>query len=141
MGLEDQKVIGLSKPRTERKRGDRDTPDKIVLPHIKDPVVLRSGNQALRILQHIRDEVHNHAIQYHRQVRSRNTITSVLEGIPGVGPTRRKALLRALGSASAVASASPDALAAVDGIGPAMADQIWSAFRPGRSPTDPPETP
>jgi excinuclease ABC subunit C len=130
LGVHGQAVCGISKPRTERSRGDRKATDKIVLPHRKDPLRLRAGHPALRILQHIRDEVHNHAIRYHRQVRRRNTLASVLEEIPGVGPARRKALLQALGSAEAVADASEDQLASVSGIGPELARTIHQTLNP-----------
>lgn len=129
LGLHHQAVCGIAKARTERRRGDRDATDKIVLPHRKDPLRLGKGHPALRILQHIRDEAHGHAIRYHRQRRRRGTLLSVLEGIDGVGPSRRKALLRGLGSAEAVASASVDELCAVPGIGPALAKVIHDALR------------
>jgi len=129
LGIHSQAVAGISKPRTERRKGDRKATDKIVLPHRKDPIRLRAGHPALRILQHIRDEAHNHALRYHRKLRSKNQLVSVLEGIPGVGPARRKALLRQLGSAEAVATADVEALAEVPGIGRAMAAQIHAAFR------------
>jgi len=129
LGIHDQAVAGISKPRTERRKGDRHATDKIVLPHRKDPLRMRPGHPALRILQHIRDEAHNHAIRYHRQVRGRNQLVSVLEGIPGVGPERRKALLRHLGSAEAVANADVAKLSEVPGIGPGLAAHIHGMFR------------
>lgn len=129
LGLFEQAVAGIAKPRTERRRGDRQATDKIVLPHRKEPLKLGRNHPGLRILQHIRDEAHNHAVRYHRKVRGRSNLVSVLEGIPGVGPSRRKALLRGIGSAERVASAEVHELAAVDGIGPTMAQQIYDAFR------------
>ena len=129
LGLDDQPVVGLSKPRTERKRGDRTTPDKIVLPHARDPIVLRSDHPGLRMLQYLRDETHRSAVRYQRKVRGKANLTSALDAIPGVGKTRRQALLRVLGSAAAVAEADEATLAAVPGIGEAMAHQIWRAFR------------
>jgi excinuclease ABC subunit C len=128
LGIPDQVVIGISKPRTEHAKGDLSATDKIVLPGVKDPIRLSPNHPGLRILQHLRDEVHNHAVRYHRQVRGKNALASVLEAIPGVGPARRKALLRALGSAGAVADADPEVLAAVPGIGPALALVIRQAF-------------
>lgn len=124
LGLEDQPIIGLSKPRTERKKGDRTTPDKIILPNQPEPVILDALSPALRTLQYIRDETHNHAIKYHRKVRRRDTILSVLEAIPGVGKARCRALLKALGSAQAVADADIPQLTKVPGIGPSLARQI-----------------
>ncbi len=130
LGIHDQAVAGIKKPRSERKKGDRHATDKIVVPNRKEPLKMRGGHPALRILQHIRDEAHNHAIRYHRQVRGRNQLVSVLEGIPGVGPARRKALLKHLGSAEGVASADVETLASVPGIGAALAEHIHGVFRP-----------
>lgn len=130
LGVHDQAVVGIAKPRTERRKGDRTATDKIVLPNLKDPLKLRRNHPGLRILQHVRDEAHRSAVRYQRQVRQKNNLVSVLEGIPGVGAVRRKALLKALGSAEAVALAEPHELAAVDGIGPVMARQIWDVLHP-----------
>lgn len=128
------RVVGLSKPRTEHARGESDATDKIVLPEAKDPIRLPSGHPALRLMQLVRDEVHAHAVRYHRQVRGKVALVSALEAIPGVGPTRRKALLTALGSARAVAEADRETIAAVPGIGPAMAAQIYAALNPPDAP-------
>lgn len=130
LGLEEQPVIGISKPRTEHRRGDRTATDKLVLPGLKDPLRLRSNDPALRMIQHLRDEVHNHAIRYHRRVRRKVTLTSVLESIGGIGPARRRALITALGSADGVADATLAHLTSVPGIGPALAKQIYDALHP-----------
>ena len=130
LGLHEQPVCGIAKPRTERRRGDRLATDKIFLPHRKDPLKLGRGHPALRILQHIRDQVHDTAVRYHRKVRQKETLGSLLEEIPGVGPSRRKALLSHLGSANAVADATEAELAAVPGIGPELARHIHSALNP-----------
>lgn len=128
LGFHDQPVVGIAKPRTEHGRGDRDATDKLVLPHRKDPLRLPRNHPGLRLLQHLRDEVHLHALKYHRKVRSEDRLQSVLEEIPGVGPARRKALLTALGSAEAVADADEATLAAVPGIGPALARTLRQVF-------------
>ncbi len=128
LGFHDQPVVGIAKPRTEHGRGQRDATDKLVLPHRKDPLRLPRNHPGLRLLQHLRDEVHEHAIRYHRKVRSQDRLTSVLDEIPGIGPARRTALLRALGSVEAVADADEATLAAVPGIGPAVAKVLRTAF-------------
>ncbi|MCA9491434.1 MAG: excinuclease ABC subunit C, partial [Myxococcales bacterium] len=128
LGLHDQAVCGLAKPRTEHARGERDATDKVFLPELKDPLRLRPGHPGLRLLQHVRDEVHAHAVRYHRKVRDQAMLASVLEEIPGVGPSRRKALLTAFGSADGVADATEAELATVDGIGPALAKVISEAL-------------
>lgn len=128
LGLPDQPVVGLVKPRTEHRKGRRSAVDRVVLPDVRDPVALRPQNPALRLLQHLRDESHAHAVRYHRKVRNRRTLGSVLDDLPGVGPTRKQALLARFGSARAVAEASEAQLATVPGIGPATARRIREAF-------------
>ena len=128
LGVTDLPVVGISKPRTEHARGDREATDKIVLPNVKDPIKLSAHHPGLRMLQYLRDETHNHVLGFQRKVRNRNTLASALEGIPGVGPTRRRALLRALGSIQGVADADVDTIAAVPGIGPALASTIHAVL-------------
>ncbi len=132
LGLRDQAVCGISKPRTEHARGERDAPDKIVLPNRKEPLKLRPDHPGLRLLQHLRDEVHAHAVRYHRKRRQRSGLQSVLEALPGVGPSRRKALLAHLGSARAVVEATEAELSAVPGVGPALAARIRAALDEAR---------
>jgi excinuclease ABC subunit C len=128
LGLHELPVVGISKPRTEHARGDRAATDKLVLPDVKDPIRLAPHNPALRLLQHLRDETHKHALGYQRKVRSQVALTSALDAIPGLGPARRKALLTALGSVEGVAAATLATLQEVAGIGPALAETIHAAF-------------
>ena len=72
-------MVGIVKPRTERRRGDREATDRVVLPGVKDPVRLPHNSGALRVLQAIRDEVHDTAVRYHRFVRDKRSLTSALE--------------------------------------------------------------
>jgi excinuclease ABC subunit C len=130
LGLDQQKVIGLSKPRTEHARGDRHATDKIVLPGEKEPRRLPASHGGLRLLQHLRDETHRSAVQFQRRTRSKTTLASALEGLPGVGPARRKALLTHLGSIAAVADATVEQLVTVPGVGQQLAEQIHAAFHP-----------
>jgi len=121
-------VIGIVKPRTERRRGDREATDRLVLPGVKNAIRLPHNSAALRLVQHLRDETHASAVRYHRKVRRRRTLSSGLDGLPGVGPTRRKALLLHFGSAAAVRSASEAELAAVPGFGPTLAARVHAAL-------------
>ncbi len=121
-------LVGLVKPRTEQAQGDREALDKIVLPGIKNVLRPPASSRGLRLLQALRDETHDTAIRYHRKVRSRRTLTSVLDGLPGVGATRRKALLVHFGTVAAVRSATVDALAEVPGFGPRLAEQVHGAL-------------
>lgn len=134
LGLEDQPVIGIAKPRTERARGDRDAVDKIILPGREEPVLLRADNPSLRLLQHMRDQAHETAIGFHRKTRSKARMTSTIDDIPGIGKTRRMQLLRHFGSLSALRTATVEQIAEVDGFGPAIAAKVYVGLRSGSSP-------
>jgi excinuclease ABC subunit C len=99
------------------------TPDRL------QPLVLDLGSPALQMLQKIRDEAHRFAITYHKKLRQRRTISSVLDQIPGVGPTLRTQLLKTLGSARGVRAASVAELASVPKITPKLAQRIYDFFR------------
>jgi excinuclease ABC subunit C len=129
LGIHDQRLVGIAKPRTEHRRGDRSASDKLVLPHRKEPLRLGSHHPGLRIVQHLRDEAHRHAVRYQRKVRDKKTLTSVLQEIPGIGEVRRKALLKTLGSAEAVSMASLAELESVPGIGHATAQAILKILK------------
>jgi excinuclease ABC subunit C len=90
----------------------------------EEPLRLARRDPGLRLLQQVRDEAHRFGVQYHRQRRSRRTLRSVLLDVPGVGPAREKALLRAFGSLRAIKRAMPEEIAAVPGIGPGLAAEI-----------------
>ncbi len=113
LGIDDVAVCGLAKRLEE-----------IWLPDRADPVVLSRSSEALHLLQHLRDEAHRFAIAGHRRKRSARTRTSALDGVPGLGPARRKALMATFGSVKRLRAASAEDLARVDGIGPALAAAI-----------------
>jgi excinuclease ABC subunit C len=94
------------------------------------PLALDPTSPALHTLQRIRDEAHRFAITYHKKLRSRRTIQSVLDAIPGVGPTIRTSLLKTLGSARRVREASVAELASVPKVTPKMAQRIHEHFHP-----------
>ena len=84
-------------------------------------------------MQRIRDEAHRFAITYHRQVRSTRTFRSVLDEIPGIGPKRKKALMRHFGSARAIAAATVEELAAIDGMTRDAAERVKEHIGSGRA--------
>jgi excinuclease ABC subunit C len=104
--------------------------EEVYVPERLDPLVLDLGSPALQTLQKIRDEAHRFAIGYHKKLRQRRTISSVLDQIPGVGPTVRTNLLRTLGSARVVREASVAQLAAVPKVTPKLAQRIHDFFHP-----------
>jgi excinuclease ABC subunit C len=95
----------------------------------RDPILLPRGGEALYLLQRLRDEAHRTAGAHQRKVRSRSLTDSALDDIPGLGPSRRRALLTRFGSVRAIAEASLAELEAVDGIGPSLAALIQQALR------------
>jgi len=98
--------------------------EEIFAPGNDAPCILAPGSAALHLVQRIRDEAHRVAVSYHRTVRRRESTRSVLEDIPGIGPKRRQALLKAFGSIEGVRQASVDELAAVPGMTRPVAERL-----------------
>jgi excinuclease ABC subunit C len=92
------------------------------------PLVLDPTSPALHTLQKIRDEAHRFAVTYHKKLRAKRTLQSVLDTIPGVGPTIRTSLLKTLGSARRVRESSVAELAAVPKVTPRLAQKIYAHF-------------
>jgi excinuclease ABC subunit C len=88
------------------------------------PVYIAKDSPALHILQRARDEAHRFAISYHKKLRHKEGIASVLDDIPGIGPKRKKALLRKFGSIKAIKEASSEEISQTEGITPALAQKI-----------------
>ena len=102
--------------------------DRVYLPRRKDAIYLSSSPAALVLLQRLRDEAHRFAISYHRKVKTKNDLRSVLDAIPDIGPSRRTRLLKHFGSAQQVRKASVEDLQKVPGIGRELAKKIVSAL-------------
>jgi len=98
-------VVGLAKQREE-----------LFLPGRSDPILLPAGTQGLFLIQRIRDEAHRFAITAHRAQRAKASVISELDSVPGIGPTRRKALLKHFGSLEAIRAATIEELTAVPGM-------------------------
>jgi len=128
-------------PRVRRSGGLKS--ERIFVPGRKDPVVLPASSRALLLLQRIRDESHRFAIEFQRELRSKAGLVSILEELPGIGPSKRRALLRELGSLRAVRSASLERLASVPGISARDAATLQRFFTalslPGEAEADPQE--
>ncbi len=115
-GFADLPVIGLAKRAEE-----------IHLPGRAEPVRLPRRSPALQLLQRIRDEAHRFAVGYHRSLRASAQQLSALDAIPGIGPARRRQLLRHYGSLAALREAGPESIAQVPGLGPRLAQVVWAA--------------
>jgi excinuclease ABC subunit C len=129
VGLADLPVVGLAKRLEE-----------VWVPDDPDPVILPRTSEALYLLQRVRDEAHRTAIALHRKRRGARATRSALDGIPGLGPSKAKALLKAFGSVKAIRAASAEELQRVPGIGPAVAGAVLRTLNPmgddGRSADD-----
>ena len=113
-------------PRVKRHRGTKR--EKLFLPGVKDPLTPSPDSPGLLMLQRVRDESHRFAIRYHRELRSKLGTRSILDELPGIGPVKRRALLRSLGSLERVKRASEDELRAVPKITRADAARIARFF-------------
>jgi excinuclease ABC subunit C len=98
--------------------------EEVYLPGSSEPLRIARGEEALYLLQRVRDEAHRFAVTYHRTVRGRRMVDSVLDAVPGVGPARKKALLRRFGSLKRLREATPEELAEV--VPAAVAEEIRS---------------
>jgi excinuclease ABC subunit C len=111
-------VVGIAKKREE-----------VYLPGLSEPVDVDDG--ALQILRHLRDEAHRFAVKYHRTIRDRDSLESELDGIRGVGPVRKRALLEHFGSLDGVMDASVEELASIPGMTREVAERIHRHFSGG----------
>ncbi len=101
------------------------TEERIFLPGRKNPVTFATNSPALFLLERIRNETHRTAINYHRKLRQKTNRRSMLDEVPGVGPKRKKLLLRHFGSLSALKAATPDEIAAVGGVSRDAAENVY----------------
>jgi len=112
-GLEDIPLVSLAKER-----------DEVFAPGRSEPVFFPSDSQALFLLKRIRDEAHRFTLAYHRKLREKESFSSKLEEIEGVGPKRRKALMKRFGSLEAIKEASVEELAQVPGMSRKVAERV-----------------
>ncbi|MCS6925186.1 MAG: excinuclease ABC subunit UvrC, partial [Candidatus Binatia bacterium] len=127
LGITDIDVIALAKMRTARDPFAEDvvhSAERVFLPGRKNPLVLKPNSTTLFLLQRVRDEAHRFAIAYHRHLRAKERLRSPLDAIPGIGPARRKMLLRHFGSLKRVQEATIEELMLVPGITAAVAAAI-----------------
>jgi excinuclease ABC subunit C len=117
LGIVDVAVCGLAKRMEE-----------VWLPGEPDPVILPRTSEALYLLQRVRDEAHRFAITYHRQKRSTSMLVSMLDDVPGLGESRRKALMKQFGSLKRLRAATVEELTAVPGIGRRTAEAVQAAI-------------
>ncbi len=113
LGLHDLPLAGLAKEREE-----------LFLPGRSEPILLPATSSALYLVQRLRDEAHRFAITYHRDLRAKRTVRSAFDDLPGVGPKRKRELLKVFGSVKRVRDAPVEQIAAVPGISRSLAERI-----------------
>jgi len=118
LGLDSIPMVSLAKENEE-----------VFIPGDPQPVYIAKDSPALHILQRARDEAHRFAISYHRRLRHKEGITSALDNIPGIGPRRKKALLKKFGSIEAIKEASSEELSQTEGITSAVAQKVKEYLR------------
>jgi excinuclease ABC subunit C len=102
--------------------------EEVYVPANPDPVTIPKGEEALYLLQRVRDEAHRFAVTYHRKLRGKRMVDSILDGVPGVGPVRKRALIRHFGSLKRIREASKDSLAGV--VPDKVAENLYKALHP-----------
>ena len=102
--------------------------EELFLPNRAEPIILPRTSQGMYLVQRIRDEAHRFAVTYHQKVRAKRAVRSILDDVSGVGPSKKRALLRKFGSVRGMREAPLDDLAAVAGVGPALAKRIKEAL-------------
>jgi excinuclease ABC subunit C len=98
--------------------------EELYIPGRGDPIVLPRNSQGLYLVQRIRDEAHRFAITYHRAVRGKRALSSVFDEVEGIGPARKRALLKRFGSVRRIREASVEEVAATPGVGQEVADRL-----------------
>ena len=102
--------------------------EELFVKDVSEPIVLPRTSQALYLVQRIRDEAHRFAITYHRKVRAKAGMRSALDAVPGVGPKRKKALLRKFGSVKAIREAGVEEIAATPGFTRSLAEKVLAGL-------------
>jgi excinuclease ABC subunit C len=124
---EDGHVARQSRAKPASDAADR-SPERVFRPGRKNPVILHANSSELFLLQQLRDEAHRFAITHHRKRRQKRTLTSALDGVAGVGPAKRRALLTQFGSLDGVRKASQQELATCPGVNLELAQAIHEAL-------------
>jgi excinuclease ABC subunit C len=113
LGLDDIPLASLAKENEE-----------LFVPHTPEPIVLPRNSQALYLVQRIRDEAHRFAITYHRNLRSKSSLKSPLDNVTGIGPKRKRMLMRRFGTLKGIKEAAVDDLASVPGMTRSLAIRL-----------------
>jgi excinuclease ABC subunit C len=128
LGITDTDVIGLAKARSGEEGSQREF-ERVFLPGVEEPVILDPTSSTTHLVARVRDEAHRFAIIYHRKLREKKAVRSELDNIPGIGETRKKALLRHFGSVAKVRQATVEELADMKGMSKKAAVAIVEFYK------------
>jgi excinuclease ABC subunit C len=128
LGIEGPDVIGLAKARSGEEGSDREF-ERVFLPGVEEPVILDPASATTHLVARVRDEAHRFAVTYHRKLRDKRAIQSVLDDIPGIGEVRKKLLLRHFGSVEKIRQASWEELSSVKGVGKSAGGKVFEFFQ------------
>jgi excinuclease ABC subunit C len=134
VGVKGVEAVGLAKMRVQsapRSAEIERSEERVFLPGQSNPVILKRNSNALFLLQRVRDEAHRFAITHHKKLRTRQTLFSTLDRIPGVGGARKRALLRAFGSIKRIEKATLEELLKVPSMNEKTAQEILQSLRSG----------
>ena len=123
--IEQLQRLGLDIPCCGLAKSD----EEVFVPWDETPIVLPSGSPSLYLIKRVRDESHRFAITFHRELRDKAMTKSVLDDIEGVGPTRKKALMRRFGSLKKLRAATEEEIAATPGIPRAVAESVYNTLQ------------
>jgi len=126
LGITGLTTVGVAKG-VDRRAGQ----ERLFLAGHEPPLILGPDSPALRLIQRVRDEAHRFAITGHRKARARSRLESLLEEIPGLGPARRREILKSFGGLQGVRQASVEDLSKVRGVGRPLAELIYEKMNPG----------
>ena len=122
--MEQLAALGLDIPVCGLAKSD----EEVFVPWDETPVVLPSGSPSLYLIKQVRDESHRFAITFHRELRGKAMTASVLDDVPGVGPKRKRLLMREFGSLKRLRAADEEAIAAVPGVPAEVAHAVYQAL-------------
>ena len=128
LGIEGPDVVGLAKARSGEEGTEKEF-ERIFLPGLDEPIILEPTSATTHLLARVRDESHRFAIMYHRKLREKRAVHSELDDIPGIGETRKKALLRHFGSVEGVKQATVEELSAVTGMSKKAAEEVTEFYK------------
>ena len=121
------KKLGLNIPISGMVKDDHHSTRGLI--YEGEEIPLKKSSEEFKLITRIQDEAHRFAIEFHKSLRGKKQVHSILDDIKGIGPSRRKALMRRFGDIDGIRVASIDELKSVDGITETIAEEVYNFFR------------